>query len=183
MGLVPEGAVGGGRRLVPNSVVRTTEFGQVIALEAWNLRAGSAVEGGGWKLGVTEPVPISVARTTRIGTGTKIDNLVQIGHNCKIGKHNLLVSQVGIAGSCTTGDYVVMAGQVGVADHVTVGERTTIGAKAAVPKDVPPNSRMLGYPARPDRETLRILMASEKLPDMVKDVRRIKKHLGLEDSE
>jgi hypothetical protein len=57
-------------------------------------------------------------QATRIGAGTKIDNLVMIGHNCRIGRHNMLVSQVGIAGSCTTGDYVVMAGQVGVAGHL-----------------------------------------------------------------
>ncbi|MGL4550912.1 MAG: UDP-3-O-(3-hydroxymyristoyl)glucosamine N-acyltransferase, partial [Gemmataceae bacterium] len=58
---------------------------------------------------------------TTIGAGTKIDNLVQIGHNCRVGRHNLIVSQVGMAGSCTTGDYVVLAGQVGVADHLTIG--------------------------------------------------------------
>lgn len=114
---------------------------------------------------------------TRIGRGTKIDNLVQIGHNCTIGAHNLLVSQVGIAGSCVTGDYVVMGGQVGVADHVTIGERTSIGAKAAVPKDIPAGQRMLGYPARPDKETLRILLAMEKLPELVRDVKKLKDHL------
>jgi UDP-3-O-[3-hydroxymyristoyl] glucosamine N-acyltransferase len=92
------------------------------------------------------------------------------------------VSQVGIAGSCTTGDYVVLAGQVGVADHVTIGDRAVIGAKAAVPKDIPAGARMLGYPARPDKETLRIVMASERLPDALKDIKRIKKKLGMDDA-
>lgn len=120
---------------------------------------------------------------TRIGSGTKIDNLVQIAHNCQIGKHNLLVSQVGIAGSTTTGEYVVMAGQVGIADHLHVGDRSVLGAKAGVHKDVPPDSRMLGAPATPDREQMRIMMSLEKLPELRKDLRKIKQKLGLEAKE
>jgi UDP-3-O-[3-hydroxymyristoyl] glucosamine N-acyltransferase len=117
---------------------------------------------------------------TRIGTGTKIDNLVMVGHNCRIGRHNVFVSQVGIAGSVTTGDYVVMAGQVGVADHVTVGDRAILGAKAGVPKDVPADARLLGSPAIPDRDFFRNMLSLDKLPDLVKEVKRIKQHLGLE---
>jgi UDP-3-O-[3-hydroxymyristoyl] glucosamine N-acyltransferase len=120
---------------------------------------------------------------TRIGEGTKIDNLVMIAHNCQIGRHNLLVSQVGIAGSTTTGDYVVMAGQVGIADHLHVGDRAILGAKAGVHKDVPPDSRMLGAPATPDREQMRIMMSLEKLPELRKDLRKIKQALGLETKE
>ena len=119
---------------------------------------------------------------TRIGSGTKIDNLVMIGHNCQIGRHNILCSQVGIAGSSTTGDYVVMAGQVGVADHITIGDRVTIGAKSGVAGNVPSKSQVLGYPATPHKEQVRMLMTLEKLPEIRKDVQRIKKHLGLEDS-
>jgi UDP-3-O-[3-hydroxymyristoyl] glucosamine N-acyltransferase len=118
---------------------------------------------------------------TRIGSGTKIDNLVMIGHNCQIGRHNLLVSQVGIAGSCTTGDYVIMAGQVGIADHLHIGDRAILGAKAGVHKDVPSDARMLGAPATPDREQMRIMMSLERLPELRKDVKRIKQQLGLED--
>ena len=77
---------------------------------------------------------------TVIGSGTKIDNLVQIGHNCRIGRHNLICSQVGIAGSCTTGEYVVMAGQVGLADHLHIGDGAMLGAKCGVMTDVPPAS-------------------------------------------
>lgn len=118
---------------------------------------------------------------TRIGTGTKIDNLVMVGHNCHIGRHNVFVSQVGIAGSVSTGDHVVMAGQVGVADHVHIGDRVTLGAKAGVPRDIPPDSQMLGAPATPHRDQIRILMSLEKLPDLRKDVKRIKDHLKLGD--
>lgn len=120
---------------------------------------------------------------TRIGSGTKIDNLVQIAHNCQIGQHNLLVSQVGIAGSTTTGEYVVMAGQVGIADHLHVGDRAVLGAKAGVHKDVPAGSRMLGAPATPDKEQMRIMMSLERLPELRRDLRKIKQVLGLEVKE
>ncbi len=118
--------------------------------------------------------------TTRIGAGTKIDNLVMIGHNCQIGKHNILCSQVGIAGSVTTGDYVVMAGQVGVADHLTIGEKTTILAKSGVSSNIPANSQMLGYPCLPHKEEARIMVSLQKLPEIRRDLARIKKALGIE---
>lgn len=118
---------------------------------------------------------------TRIGAGTKIDNLAQIAHNCQLGKHNLIISQVGIAGSTTTGDYVVIAGQAGVVDHCNIGAGAIIGAKAGVTKDVPAGQRMLGAPATPERDQKRILMTLEKLPGLRKDVRRILQHLGLPD--
>lgn len=118
---------------------------------------------------------------TRIGAGSKIDNLVMIGHNCRIGRHNVLAGQVGIAGSCTTGDYVVMAGQVGIADHLRIGDRTVVGAKSGVMKDIPPNLTVLGYPARPEGEQKRQFVHLEHLPELRKDLRRIKDHLGLKD--
>jgi UDP-3-O-[3-hydroxymyristoyl] glucosamine N-acyltransferase len=117
---------------------------------------------------------------TRIGAGTKIDNLVMIGHNCRIGKHNVLCSQVGIAGSCTTGDYVVMAGQVGVADHVQIGDHVTILAKTGVSGTIPSGSHVMGYPARAHKEFIRQDFCIQKLPELRKEVSQIKKHLGLE---
>ncbi len=120
---------------------------------------------------------------TRVGSGTKIDNLVQIAHNCQIGKHNLLVAQVGIAGSTTTGEYVVMAGQVGIADHVHVGDRAVLGARAGVHRDVPADSRMFGIPATPDKEQMRMLVSLERLPELRKEVKKIKQVLGLEAKE
>jgi UDP-3-O-[3-hydroxymyristoyl] glucosamine N-acyltransferase len=120
---------------------------------------------------------------TRIGTGTKIDNLVQIGHNCRIGRHNLLVSQVGLSGSVTTGDHVILAGQVGVADHVEIGERTIVGAKAGVVKDVPADQHYLGAPATAARDQKRILMSMEHLPEIRRDVARIKRQMGLTDEK
>ena len=116
---------------------------------------------------------------TRIGAGTKIDNLVQIGHNCRIGRHNLLVSQCGIAGSSSTGDGVVVAGQAGIVDHVQIGAGAIIGAQAGVTKDVPDNQAMLGSPATPMREQKRFLMSLEQLPEMRRRLRCLEKKLGL----
>lgn len=109
---------------------------------------------------------------TRIGEGTKIDNLVMIGHNCQIGAHNLLVSQVGIAGSTTTGEYVVMAGQVGIADHITIGDHVQLGGQSGVWKDVPAKSRLLGSPARPVQSEMRKWVLLERLPDLFTDLRQ-----------
>lgn len=118
---------------------------------------------------------------TRVGEGTKIDNLVQVAHNCQVGKHNLLISQMGIAGSSSTGDYVVIAGQVGISDHVHVGTGAVVGAKAGVRKDIPAGQRMLGSPATPERDQKRIWISLEKLPEMRKDIRKIKQQLGIVD--
>jgi len=135
------------------------------------------------EIGACTTIDRGTFQATQVGAGTKIDNLVQIGHNCKIGRHNLLVSQMGIAGSSTTGDYVVVAGQVGITDHVHLGDRVIVGAKAGVTKDVPPGLRMLGAPATPEREQKRILMSLERLPEFRREIRRIKQHLGLSDDD
>jgi UDP-3-O-[3-hydroxymyristoyl] glucosamine N-acyltransferase len=92
---------------------------------------------------------------TVIGEGTKIDNLVQIGHNVRIGKHCLLVSQVGVAGSTELGDYVVVAGQSGFSGHLKIGNRVQVAAKSAVLDDVPDDAKVMGTPAVPFREFAR----------------------------
>jgi UDP-3-O-[3-hydroxymyristoyl] glucosamine N-acyltransferase len=110
---------------------------------------------------------------TRIGAGTKIDNLVMVGHNCQIGRHNLLCSQVGIAGSVTTGDYVVMAGQVGVADHLSIGDKVTIGAKSGIHTNIEADQRMLGYPVNTYHDQMRIWAAMRKLPAALAELKRL----------
>lgn len=110
---------------------------------------------------------------TVIGTGTKLDDQVMIGHNCEIGRHNAFASQVGLAGSVTTGDYVRCAGQVGIADHVRLGTGSTLGAKAGVHRSVPDGETQLGIPARPEQEEFRILMAAGKLPEMRRRLREL----------
>ncbi len=100
---------------------------------------------------------------TVIGEGTKIDNLVQIGHNVKVGKHCLLVSQVGIAGSTELGDYVAVAGQSGFSGHLKIGNRVQVAAKSAVLDDVPDDTKVMGSPAVPFTEFARRHAALKKL--------------------
>ncbi|MFO0805004.1 MAG: UDP-3-O-(3-hydroxymyristoyl)glucosamine N-acyltransferase [Gemmataceae bacterium] len=120
---------------------------------------------------------------TKIGAGTKIDNQVQVAHNCVIGKHNILAAQVGIAGSCTFGDYVVVGGQAGFRDHVHLGNRTMIAAKAGVNDDVPDGTRVFGYLARPESTAKRVYLLLDRLPQISMDIRKIKKQLGIADTE
>ncbi len=181
-----DGTVLGNRAIVhANAVIGADGFGyrlqngrHVKVPQLGHVEIGDDVE-----IGACTTIDRGTFQATRIGHGTKIDNLVQVAHNCQIGKHNLLVSQVGVAGSSSTGDYVVAAGQVGIADHVHIGAGAVLGAKAGVSKDVPPGQRTLGAPATPEREQKRIMMSLEKLPEIRKDIHRIKRHLGLSDHE
>jgi UDP-3-O-[3-hydroxymyristoyl] glucosamine N-acyltransferase len=142
---------------------------------------GHVEVGDDCEIGACTTIDRGTFQATRIGEGTKIDNLVQVGHNCQIGRHNLFVSQMGIAGSSSTGDYVVVAGQAGIVDHVHLNDRAVIGAQAGVTKDVAAGQCMLGSPATPVREQKRILMSLEKLPEIRKDVLRIKQQLQMAD--
>ena len=110
---------------------------------------------------------------TVIGAGTKVDNLVQIGHNVKVGKLCLIMSQVGIAGSANIGDGCVLAGQAGLGGHITIGAGAKIGGQAGVFGNVPPGETWSGYPARPHRESLRATGAVLKLAGMIKDLERL----------
>jgi len=112
---------------------------------------------------------------TIIRRGTKIDNLVQIGHNVEVGEHSILVAQVGVSGSSRLGRGVVLAGQVGVADHVSVGDGALVGAQAGVPSDVEAGGRYLGTPARPIVEAKRIFAAESRLPELLQRVRALER--------
>ena len=111
--------------------------------------------------------------TSRIGEGTKIDNLVMIGHNNQIGRHNVLCAQVGIAGSCKTGDHVVMAGQAGIKDNTQIGDRVVVGAQAGVHRNIPDGQNVLGSPAIPVREQRRLFQMIARLPEMHRQLREL----------
>jgi UDP-3-O-[3-hydroxymyristoyl] glucosamine N-acyltransferase len=110
---------------------------------------------------------------TWIGEGTKIDNLVQIGHNCVIGKHCILCGQVGISGSTRLGDFVVMAGQVGVAGHLTIGSHTTFLAKSGLTKDYPDPGAYTGFPAKPLLEGRRMLAYPARVPELAERIKEL----------
>jgi len=134
---------------------------------------GNVVLGDDVEVGANTTIDRGTYDSTTIGEGTKIDNLVMIGHNCQIGRNNLLCSQVGIAGSCTTGDNTVMGGQVGLGDHLNVGSNVSIGAKSGLMQDVPDGKHMFGIPARTARETMQIVAHQGKLPTMRKELRAL----------
>jgi len=115
---------------------------------------------------------------THIGRGTKIDNLVQIGHNCVIGEHCIICSFVGMAGSTIVGDCVTIAGQVGIAGHLTIGDKSIIMAQAGVTKDVPPGSFMLGSPAVPHTKFKRVHAATQHLPELLEKLRELEQHVA-----
>jgi UDP-3-O-[3-hydroxymyristoyl] glucosamine N-acyltransferase len=133
----------------------------VLSAQLGYVRIGSDVE-----IGAGTTVDRGTYGATSIGDGTKIDNQVQIAHNCRIGRHNLICAQVGIAGSTSTGDYVVMGGQAGLRDHVHIGTGARLSAMAGISNDVPDGAVMLGIPASPEREQNLKLAALAKLPEM-----------------
>lgn len=114
---------------------------------------------------------------TIIGAGTKMDNLIQIGHNVIIEKCCLIVSQVGIAGSSKLGNGVVLAGQVGVRNHVEIGDGTKIGAQAGVVADIGPGLECVGSPAIDAKEKIKQIIATQKLPAAIKQLKKLEKKI------
>lgn len=114
---------------------------------------------------------------TRIGAGSKIDNLVQVAHNCHVGKSCGMASQVGLSGSVEVGDFCMFWGQVGIADQLTIGAGSQILAQSGLKENVPPGSKIFGYPAGPLNEQARLLAAQKQLPDMLKRLRSLEKKL------
>jgi UDP-3-O-[3-hydroxymyristoyl] glucosamine N-acyltransferase len=120
---------------------------------------------------------------TVIGEGTKIDNLVQIAHNVKIGKHCLLAAEVGVAGSTTVGDYSVFGGQAGAAGHLTIGSGVMVAARSAVMKDFEKPMQIAGAPARPLRDHLRSEAMLRRLPKFIERLRRLERQSGIRAQE
>ncbi len=136
---------------------------------------GNVVIGDDVEIGSCSTIDRATYGSTIIGDGTKIDNLVMIGHNCKFGKHNLICAHTGVAGSTTTGDYVVMGGNVGVRDHVHIGDRAMLGAKAGIMTDIDDDAKVVGSPALPNKEFMRLQVALARLPELQKEFKALKK--------
>ncbi|MBC7328469.1 UDP-3-O-(3-hydroxymyristoyl)glucosamine N-acyltransferase [bacterium] len=130
------------------------------------------------EIGANTTIDRATMGETRIGRGTKIDNLVQIAHNVEIGENSIIVAQVGISGSVKIGKNVTLAGQAGIADHLEIGDGATIAAQAGVIGNVPANSVYSGYPARPHSQQMRILALLQRLPELVKSVEELKEKIN-----
>ena len=107
----------------------------------------------------------------------KIDNLVQIAHNVRIGAHSVIVAQVGISGSTKVGKNVTLAGQVGLVDHIEIGDNVIVGAQSGVTKDVPPHQVVLGSPHLPYRHFMRVAAIWSRLPEMKKELDLLRKRV------
>jgi UDP-3-O-[3-hydroxymyristoyl] glucosamine N-acyltransferase len=139
---------------------------------------GTIIVGDDVEMGSCVCVDRAKFSVTRIGRGTKIDNLVQIAHNVEIGEHCIVVGQVGIAGSCKLGNGVVLGGQVALRDHITIGDGAIVGATSGVAEDVPPKSIYSGTPAMPHRQALREYAAIRHLPEHMVEFRKLREELA-----
>jgi UDP-3-O-[3-hydroxymyristoyl] glucosamine N-acyltransferase len=110
---------------------------------------------------------------TRIRRGTKLDNLVQVGHASKVGEDTLLCGQVGLAGSTVVGNRCILAGQVGAAGHLRIGDGTIITAQSGIPNDVPAGKLFSGYPAMENKRWLKCMAALNQLPELIRTVRKL----------
>jgi UDP-3-O-[3-hydroxymyristoyl] glucosamine N-acyltransferase len=140
---------------------------------------GGVVVGDDVEIGANATIDRGTLSDTRIGSGTKIDNLVQIGHNCDVGEDVLIVAQSGLSGSSVVGDGAVLMAQSGVANGARIGERAFLGARGGVIQDLAPGSRSSGFPATDHARQNRILAALRRLPELVARVRAVERELGL----
>ncbi len=172
-------------RLQPGVVIGSDGFGYefVNGRHEKVPQVGSVVIGDDVEIGANTTLDRARFSRTVVGEGTKIDNLVQIGHNVVIGRHCMVCAQVGISGSTTVEDYVIIGGQAGLAGHLTVGRGSKIDGQSGINADLAPNSFVKGTPCLPYQLEQRINVLRRKLPDLFKRVDALESHFGAADSE
>lgn len=166
-------------RVHAGTVIGSDGFGYVLDAGAHRKvpQVGNVIIGDDVEIGANVTIDRGALGPTVIGKGTKIDNLVQVAHNVRIGEHCLIIAQVGIAGSTKVGSYTILAGQAGVAGHLNLGHKVTVAAQAGVMNDIPDGETWLGSPAQPDKEMKRQFIALRRLPDLVKRVNELERKL------
>ncbi|HXZ81886.1 MAG TPA: UDP-3-O-(3-hydroxymyristoyl)glucosamine N-acyltransferase [Terriglobales bacterium] len=137
------------------------------------VQSGPAIIGDDVEVQANACVDRASIGATRIARGTKIDNLVQVGHGCRVGEDTLLCAQVGLAGSTEVGNHVILAGQVGVAGHCKIGDGAVATAQSGIPNDVAARTTVSGYPAIENRQWLRSVAIFNKLPELAKAIREL----------
>jgi UDP-3-O-[3-hydroxymyristoyl] glucosamine N-acyltransferase len=136
---------------------------------------GRCVLGDDVEIGANTTIDRGSIGDTVIGSGTKIDNLVQVGHNVRMGEHCIVVSQAGVSGSTRLGRFVTLGGQAGIKGHIRIGDGATVAAQAGVFGDVEAGATVSGYPARPHRESLRAQALALRLPELMKRLRAMER--------
>jgi UDP-3-O-[3-hydroxymyristoyl] glucosamine N-acyltransferase len=166
--------------LKPQAVVGSDGFGWAFIEGALRKipQIGTVRLGNDVEIGANSCVDRAQTGVTSVGEGTKIDNLVQIGHNCRIGKHCAIAALCGLAGSTIIGDYVQIGGQVGIAGHLTIGSRVRIAARSEVWGNIASDATVSGAPARPRRETLKAQAYLGRLPELYRRLEAIEKQVG-----
>jgi UDP-3-O-[3-hydroxymyristoyl] glucosamine N-acyltransferase len=180
--LYPRTEVGSRTRIHAGAVIGGDGFGYVQdgGVHRKVPQIGNVIIGDDVEIGANVTIDRGALGPTVVGKGTKIDNLVQIAHNVVLGDHCLIVSQAGIAGSTQLGDYVVLGGQVGLAGHLKIGSRATVAAQSGVMHNIPEGEKWFGYPAQPDRQTKRQMLAVQQLPDLLRRIAELEKQLGIQ---
>jgi UDP-3-O-[3-hydroxymyristoyl] glucosamine N-acyltransferase len=171
-----------GKRTVIHSgtVIGADGFGYMMVggLHLKVPQIGNVSIGDDVEMGANCTVDRAKTGTTRIGNGTKLDNMVHVAHNCQVGEHCLLVAQTALAGGVQVGDYSVFAGQSGAGEHVKIGARSVIAGRGGAIHDLPEGSFVSGFPARPHKEVLKAQAAMHRLPDMLKKLREMERRLA-----
>jgi UDP-3-O-[3-hydroxymyristoyl] glucosamine N-acyltransferase len=139
---------------------------------------GTVVIGDDVEIGANVCIDRATVGATRIGAGTKIDNLVQIGHNVVIGEGSIVVAQVGISGSTEVGSGVTLGGQAGIVGHITIGDRAMVAAQAGVTRSIRADERVSGYPAQSHSVAKRLYACIQRLPDLFRRVKHVEERLG-----
>lgn len=178
--IYPRTEIGHRVRIHAGTVIGSDGFGYVLdnGFHRKVPQIGNVVIGDDVEIGANVTIDRGALGSTIIGKGTKIDNLVQIAHNVEIGEHCIVIAQAGISGSTKLGKYVILAGQVGLAGHLKIGNQVTVAAQSGVMHNIPDGEKWFGYPAQPDKEFKRQIIAQRKLPELLKRVAELEKKLG-----
>ncbi len=179
---IREGCRLGARVILQNNVVIGSDgFGYAPRPDkSWYkiLQAGIVILEDEVEVGAGSVIDRATLGATIIGHGTKIDNLVQVGHGCTVGENTLLCAQVGLAGSTQVGDQVVLGGQVGAAGHLKIGDRVMATAQTGIPSSVESDRIISGYPAIDNRNWLKSSAVFAQLPELQKEIRKLKERLN-----
>lgn len=183
--IYPGVAIGARAVLHSGCVLGADGFGFVLSGDHWEKfpQVGRVVLEDDVEIGANSCVDRAALGTTLIGAGTKLDNMVHVGHNCQIGRHVVIAAQTGLSGGATIGDYAVIGGQVGVGDKARIEARAVVGSGAGIltSKIVRAGEPVWGTPARPLKEYLELLAHFARLPELRREVAEIRRRLGMEE--